>query len=159
MSRCVTNLFIVLSVVVFTLSVLPVLASSPAVHIPDANLRAAINAALGEGRAADAVVTRSELASLTTLSFQVGGLAIGEQVTDLTGLEYATSLTRLELGFNAITDLSPLATLTALTYLARERDAHAPDYTNNDLRYRFSIQAIGCPCPALLYHTAQHSDA
>jgi len=122
MSRYVTNLFIVFCVVVFTLSVLPVLASSPAVHIPDANLRAAINAALGEGRAADAVVTRSELASLTTLSFQTRGLAIGEQVTDLTGLEYATSLTRLELGFNAITDLGPLATLTALTYLDLRRN-------------------------------------
>jgi len=122
MSRYVTNLFMVLCVVVFTLSVLPVLASSPAVHIPDANLRAAINAALGEGRAADAVVTRSELASLTTLSFQTRGLAIGEQVTDLTGLEYATSLTRLELGFNAITDLSPLATLTALTHLDLRRN-------------------------------------
>ncbi len=89
------------------------------VTIPDVNLRAVITDSLGKARGAP--ITRAEMASLTRLS------APNSNISDLTGLEVATGLTRLELGrefvsgswvnSNEISDLSPLSGLTNLTYL------------------------------------------
>ena len=89
------------------------------VDIPDANLRAAIETALG--KVSGAPITQEEMASLTRLE------APNSDISDLTGLEYATGLIRLDLGpervdgrlgnSNAISDLSPLSGLTNLTYL------------------------------------------
>ena len=83
------------------------------VTITDANLRAAIAAALG--KAADTTITKGEMSALT------GGLEAEDAgISDLTGLEFATNLTWLSLGGNNISDLSPLAGLTNLTQLALE---------------------------------------
>ena len=79
------------------------------VSIPDANLRAIIEDKLG--KASGAPITPSEMASLTRLE------AHSSKISDLTGLEFATSLTELNLGLNNITDLSPLSGLTNLTRL------------------------------------------
>ena len=79
------------------------------VNIPDANLRAVIADSLGKGR--DEAITRAEMASLTHLEAQ------GANISDLTGLQFATNLTYLWLTGNAITDLSPLCELTNLTDL------------------------------------------
>ena len=110
--------------------------------IPDANLRAAIENALG--KAAGAPITADEIATLTQLE------ARNTNISDLTGLEHAhnlerldfsgdwvsgtglansneisnvsllsglTQLTWLDLGGNNISDISPLAELTNLTSL------------------------------------------
>ena len=61
---------------------------SPVVAIPDANLRAAIEAALGKERGAP--ITQAEMATLDIL---VAGDA---EITDLTGLAFAINLTRAE---------------------------------------------------------------
>ena len=83
------------------------------VTITDANLRAAIAAALG--KASDTTITKGEMSALT------GGLEAEDAgISDLTGLEFATNLTWLSLGGNNISDLSPLAGLTNLTQLALE---------------------------------------
>ena len=74
----------------------------------DANLEDAVREELEKPAGP---VTRENLASLK--KFQ----AIGMGITDLTGLEYATNLTRLVLAGNRITDLTPLAEMTALTGL------------------------------------------
>ena len=90
------------------------------VSIPDANLRAALEDSLG--KASGASITDVELARLTRLSAPNAG------IVDLTGLEFATGLTRLHLGLeiqqsepwtnsNDISDLSPLKNLTNLTVL------------------------------------------
>ena len=79
------------------------------VHIPDANLRAVIADSLGKGR--DEAITRAEMATLTHLEIQ------DANISDLTGLQFATNLTDLWLTGNAITDLSPLCELTNLTDL------------------------------------------
>ena len=89
------------------------------VTIPDANLRAAIETALG--KASGAPISRAEMATLTRLEAQ------NSNISDLTGLEFATGLTRLDLSHesvdgrrvnsNEISDLSPLSGLTNLTYL------------------------------------------
>ena len=84
-------------------------APSPAVTIPDANLRAAIEAALG--KATGAPITQIEMRTLTRLDASFAG------VSDLTGLEFAISLTHLNFWDNRITDLSPLSGLTKLTSL------------------------------------------
>ena len=84
--------------------------SAANVNIPDANLRAQINAALGENRAANAAVTEAEMKTLTSLTVRSG-------FSDLTGLEKATNLTTLTLYGSSSTDLSALSGLTKLTTL------------------------------------------
>ena len=80
-----------------------------AVDLPDPNLRAAIETALG--KVSGAPITADEMATLTHLE------APETDIRDLTGLEGATNLTRLELYGNSITDTSALATLANLTHL------------------------------------------
>ena len=79
------------------------------IFIPDANLRAAIAAALG--KAGGASITVAEMKTLNRLHAPEAG------INDLTGLESATSLTRLYLTGNNITDISPLAGLANLEIL------------------------------------------
>ena len=80
-----------------------------AVEIPDSNLRTAIETALG--KASGAPITADEMATLTELT------ARDANISNLTGLEHATHLTRLELVGNNIGDVSVLTGLTKLTLL------------------------------------------
>ena len=84
-------------------------ANQTAVSIPDANLRAAINAALGRG-ALD-TLERGELAQLTTLT------ATNVSIDDLTGLEWAVNLTTLDVRNNNITSTAPVDALPQLVTL------------------------------------------
>ena len=83
------------------------------VTIPDANLRAAIAAALGKARGAPITVT--EIKTLNSLD--ASNFTNGLGIRDLTGLESATNLIELDLPYNTISDLSPLSGLTNLTNL------------------------------------------
>jgi len=67
---------------------------APVANIPDANLRAVIRNALGKSRFAP--ITTTDMASLTTLD------ASNRNIRDLTGLEFATNLTRLNLKDNPL---------------------------------------------------------
>ena len=81
------------------------------VMIPDTNLEFGLRSALAKSTGA---ITDEDLASLTKLEAENNG------ISDLTGLEYCTNLTTLNLGFdsgNLISDISPLANLTKLNYL------------------------------------------
>ena len=78
------------------------------VTIPDANLREAIRDALG--LPPGAAITSDAMLKLTEL------LTWGS-VTDLTGLEYATNLTGLNLDNQPISNLSPIAGLIQLEWL------------------------------------------
>ena len=78
-------------------------------EMPDANLAKAVREALD--LAPDAPITQTALQGLTRLG------ANWREITNLTGLEYATNLERLYLSNNQISDLTPLATLTKLTNL------------------------------------------
>ncbi len=88
------------------------------VSIPDADLRMAIGWALGKA----APITKADMATLTRLE------AENSNISNLTGLEFATGLDTLNLGdeyvsrigivnSNSISDLSPLAGLTRLKWL------------------------------------------
>ena len=79
------------------------------VSIPDANLAEAIRDALG--LPAGAAITSDAMLKLTEL------LAWGREITDLTGLEYATNLTGLNLDNHPISNLSPIAGLIQLEWL------------------------------------------
>jgi len=79
----------------------------PAVSIPDDNLRAGLNAALG--KPSGDVILRPELAGLTSLNLN------NRRITDLTGLEHATGLTELFIARNGFSDISALSGLTSLT--------------------------------------------
>ena len=88
------------------------------VAIPDRNLRAAIAEALGKENTAIVSITTEEMATLERLYVD------GMDISDLTGLEFATNLevfhidmTEAEADENLISDLSPLAGLTKLKHL------------------------------------------
>ncbi|MDE0323616.1 MAG: cohesin domain-containing protein [Candidatus Poribacteria bacterium] len=94
-------------------SVLPPVVQRPeripgaGVYIPDPNLRAAIAAFLG--KAPDAPITAEEMAAAN-----FGNFHLSESISDLTGLEYATTLVHFSFEGNQIPDLSPLADLKDL---------------------------------------------
>ena len=85
---------------------LPETTPDPATWMPDANLRAAVRSALGI--ASNANFSKDDLSTLTSLR------AVQAQVTNLTGLEYATGLTTLVAWGNQISSLTPIQNLTSL---------------------------------------------
>ena len=88
---------------------LPLTATAQVVDIPDPNLRAVIENALG--KVSGATITTADMATLTRLDANEAG------ISDLTGLEGATNLRNLHLWKNSVSDLSSLAGLTKLTGL------------------------------------------
>ena len=84
--------------------------TSPEVLIPDANLRAAVQSALG--LAGGVPITQQKMQGLITLYAGQRGIA------DLTGLEHATYLGYLSLERNSISDISVLSGLINLTSLS-----------------------------------------
>ena len=79
------------------------------VQIPDPNLRAAIAEELGKSPSAPITVEEIE---------RLGRLKVEHRdIRDLTGLQFATNLSELGLGFNQISSLSPLASLINLREL------------------------------------------
>ena len=104
----------------------PLTASAQIVNIPDDNLRAAIENALG--KTSGATITPADMERFVRYDFS------NANIRDLTGLEYATNLEALSLGAqevaegvfinsNSIRDLSPLAGLTKLTELRLESNS------------------------------------
>ena len=96
-------------------SVLPPIEQRPeripgaSVYIPDVNLRAAIEEALG--KASGDVITVEDMATLTELH------AEGLGIRDIIGLEFATNLKVLEIRGNMITNISSVSGLTKLSLL------------------------------------------
>ena len=85
------------------------------VHIPDPNLRAAIAEELG--KSPNAPITVEDMESLTALG------ANNRNIKDLTGIQFATNLNRLELAGNQISDLSPVSGLINLQTLRLDDNA------------------------------------
>ncbi len=81
------------------------------VTFPDANLEAAVRGMINKP---EGPIYNSDLGFLTAL------YAVGRDISNLTGLEYCTNLTRLDLTHNNISDVSPLAGLTNLGRLYLE---------------------------------------
>lgn len=80
--------------------------SEEPVHFADANLKAAVEARLGI-----LDPTPTDMLALGFLGANFSGIA------DLTGIEYATNLTRLILDHNPISDISALSGLMDLWYV------------------------------------------
>ena len=93
----------------------------PATWMPDANLRTAVRSALGI--ASDANFSKDDLSTLTTFR------AVQAQITNLTGLEYATQLTSLVAWGNQISSLAPLTNLTKLTEIRIGDNQHIQNLT------------------------------
>ena len=92
------------------------------VQIPDSNLRAAIAEALGKGP--NAPITVEEMGRLEGLN------APGRGIQDLTGIQFATNLKRLNLRDNQIFDLSPLAVLVLLHELGLSSNAQIEQFSD-----------------------------
>ena len=86
-----------------------------AVNIPDTNLRAAVETALRVTPGTP--IVSSEMETLTRLETQ------NANISDLTGLEFATNLTLLYFPESSISDISPLVGLTNLTLLWLENSS------------------------------------
>ena len=105
-------------------SVLPPVVERPeiipgaGVHIPDPNLRAAIEAELGK-TAADVIMVE-DMERLTHLDARNYDEPRKENISNLIGLEFAKNLSFLHIGGNSVSDLSPLAGLTKLDFLDAE---------------------------------------
>ena len=85
------------------------------VKIPDPNLRAKIEDALG--KASGATITAADMATLKRLEPR------DANISDLTGLEGATNLTKLDLTRNSVSNIAPIANLTKLTHLDLDGNA------------------------------------
>ncbi len=96
------------------LFLIPLITSAQTVNVPDANLREAINEALG--KASNAQITTDEMATLRELR------AVSMEIKNLAGLGAATNLEDLRLNNNLISDLSPLAGMTKLRHIALEKN-------------------------------------
>ena len=83
--------------------------SGAGVHIPDPNLRAVIEKALG--KTPGATITVEEMESLRALD---EGNNVVSDISNLTGLEFAVNLRFLRIENSQISNLSPLAGLTKL---------------------------------------------
>ena len=100
----------------------PAMAEDP-VDFPDATLKAAVESALGVSDP-----TPTDMLSLTDLRANRSGIA------DITGLEFATNLTHLELLRNRIIDISP-------RYSPSMRQSTVPGFTS--LRVQKSLTGMG----------------
>ena len=94
---------------------LPLTTTAQTVNIPDANLRSAIAETLG--KAPGTRITRDEMATLTHLEVH------DADISDLTGLEFATKLEEIRCNNNSIADLSPLAGLIKLRVVELRHNA------------------------------------
>ena len=79
------------------------------VYIPDPNLRAAVSKALR--RTPNAPITVTAMERVVRLDAQNSG------IVDLTGIQFATNLTRINISHNQVSDLSPIAGLIELREL------------------------------------------
>jgi len=93
------------------------------VRFRDANLKAAVEAALGKTSP-----TPTDMLGLTRLD------ASEEGIMDLTGLAYATNLAELNLWANEISDISALTGLTRLTVLRLQRNPLGDDACGAQIR-------------------------
>ena len=85
------------------------------VAIPDMNLRAVVEDSLN--KASGAPISKEEMATLTIFA------AVNANISDVTGLEFATNLTALLLVNNSISDLAPLSNLTNLQGLILDNNS------------------------------------
>ena len=106
--RHIFTRILTLSVVVF---LIPLTTAAQTISIPDANLRRAINEALGN-QASNVRITAEDMRTLRELR------AENRDIKNLKGLEAATNLERLTLNHNSISNISPLAKLTKLNDLS-----------------------------------------
>ena len=107
------------------------------VDIPDPNLRAEVLTALGKPK--HDPISPSEMATLTELEVQ------NANISDLTGLEFATNLTWLDLAGNSVSDITPIASLTQLKTLDLDGNAISDISAVTDLTNLTWLDIWGTP--------------
>ena len=102
------SLAIMLVVLLALLLYSPVVVADELVVFPDAVLEAAIREAIGKPTGD---IYQADLENFTTFTAEAKG------ISDLSGMEYCTSLNSISLWGNQISDLTPLSNLTSLNSL------------------------------------------
>ena len=94
------------------------LRSDAVVDIPDEILKAKLNKKIDNNRSEKQIICKSNLEGLTG-SLDIEGKQNDESthVKDITGIEYCTNITELNLQYNSIVDLEPLRNLNNLKLL------------------------------------------
>ena len=105
------NTYTIFAILALTLTLLCADTYAQPVHMPDPNLRAVIREELN---IADRPEVRLDARMLRRLRSLYG---FNRGISDLTGLEHATSLMHLSLHVNEISDVRPLAPLVKLTHI------------------------------------------
>ena len=112
----------------------PDLLPGAVVHIPDANLRAAIAEALS--KKPNAPITIEDMETLTKLGAQE------RDIQDLTGIQFATNLRELYIRDNNISDLSPIANLITLQRINIDRNPIADSISY--IKNLTNLESITC---------------
>ncbi len=130
------SVIIIMCIIGFSLDVM-----AESVNIPDESLRKLIEDALG--KSTDEPITDTDMLTLTELKAKPG------DISDLSGIQYATNLTELNLRLNNVSDLSKLASLTGLTVLVLDRndiqesiEIHIPAIETNGARVDFDTPTL-----------------
>jgi len=110
--------------------------SRAVVHIPDNELRSALNTIYFK-QAADAAITDVQMKSLKAINISNRG------ISDLTGLETAVSATRIAIVNGSVLSMDPLKNLLQLTEL---------DLSNNALTDITAISKLRSRCRDTLYY-------
>lgn len=85
-------------------------------NIPDSGLRRALEEVFG--KSSGDIITQEKMGADSFKIFS----ASGRNISNLSGLEYATSLQYVYLESNSISDISPLSDLTSLEHLHLEHN-------------------------------------
>ena len=132
------------------------------IDIPDRILLKGLNKALGAERAEDEPITAKDarqFAGDVNLRVDATATPIEDRISDLEGIQFFVNMKSLDVGYNAITDFSPLSNLVQLERLNVDYNhvldlsplkavidsirARFPESNRNDYSYRTKIvQAI-----------------
>ena len=115
-----------------------------AVWMPDDDLRTLIRSSDGLNIPTGTALTQADMKRASFISLTSPS---NLYISDLTGLEYATQLTTINLADNGITNLTPLAGLTNLTFLQLDENKGITDFSaladlNNLTQVHFNYTEI-----------------
>jgi hypothetical protein len=110
--------------------------------VPDPVLKKIIQLKLGLPDTAD--VTADDVAKITSLAYSGYAATVSGKISSLSGLQYATSMTLLDITDCNVTSLAPIANLTALKMLVLLNNPLDLSVGSRDYAIVMALKARGC---------------